>query len=296
VGGVTLRVATLSVVLASRVTGQGVVAASRRVDTTSRLVAATPVGARELRATHDRRVRADDVTASRPAPWWAPVASVVVPGSGQLVMRQPRAAAFLGIEAYEWIQLLESTRNAHDLRSEYRRIAREVARSNVKGPRPDGSWAYYESMEEYPASGSFNLGTGADIVPETDETTFNGALWRKARGIFWVDADSPPPRTDASFQKALDFYLDQAVRDEFAWTWKNAQISQAEYSNTILRYNRATRDVRNALGIILANHLVSGIDALATVRIHQSRTADGARRIEVTVPLGTLAPKRSHRP
>lgn len=226
------------------------------------------------------------------APWWSPVASLVLPGAGQVAMRQPRAAAYLGVEAYEWIQLLESTRNVRHLRGEYRRIAREVARSGVAGPRPDGNWAYYEAMEEYGASGRFSLGTTADLVPETDEATFNGALWRKARSLYWVNADVPPPKTDPSYQSAVAFYLDQAVRDDFAWTWRNAQISQAEYASTIARYNTATRDVRNALGIILANHLVSAIDAFSTVRIRHARGTRGEQRFEVIVPLEAFGRRR----
>lgn len=229
----------------------------------------------------------DALRGRKPAPWWAPLASLAVPGAGQVAMREPRAAAYLGLELYEWIQLVESTRDGHRLRAEYRRIAREIARQPFGGTFPDGTWAYYEAMSEpwYTASGRFNLGTDATVVPETDESTFNGALWLKARGIYWVDVNVAPARTDPSYQRALDFYTGQAVRDEFQWTWRNAQISQADYANTIKRYNTATRDVRNTLGVILANHLVSSIDALATVRIRQSRGPVGERRYDVSIPL-----------
>lgn len=239
--------------------------------------------------------RTDATVAARRAPAWAPIASLVLPGAGQLAMRQPRGAAYFGLEIYEWIQLLESTRDAHRQRDEYRRIAREVARRGVDGPRPDGSWPYYEAMEEYVESGRFDLGGAAGIVPEPDETTFNGALWRKAREIYWIDADAPPPRTDATYQRALDLYTEQAVRDEFAWTWRNAEISRTDYKNTIAHYNLTTSDIRTTLGIILANHLVSGIDAFAAVRIRRARDAAGAQRIDVSVPLEVFGPRGRRR-
>jgi hypothetical protein len=236
----------------------------------------------------------DLIVASRRAPVWAPIASLVVPGSGQVAMRQPRGAAYFGLEVYEWIQLLESTRDAQRLRDENRRIALEEARSSLGGGRPDGSWPYYEAMEEYTESGRFDLGGATGVVPEADEATFNGALWRKAREIYWLDADVPPARTDATYQRALDFYVSQAVRDEYAWTWRNAEISRTDYQNTIAHYNTTTRDIRTTLGIILANHLVSGIDAFAAVRIRRARGASGALRIVVTVPFEVFGRRRGH--
>jgi hypothetical protein len=247
-----------------------------------------------IAAMHTRRdttTASEGVRAARPAPLWAPLASLAVPGAGQIALRQPRAAAYLGLEVFEWIQLLESRREAHRLRGEYRRLAREVARNPFGGARPDGSWPYYEAMEEYAASGAFSVSAG-DIVPEPDETTFNGVLWRKARTLYWIDADQAPPRSDPSFQRALDWYTRQAIRDEFAWTWRNAEISRADYQATIGHYNGATRDVRAALGIILANHLVSGIDAFAAVRLRRDRGPSGEQRIDVTVPLEVFGPRR----
>jgi hypothetical protein len=210
-------------------------------------------------------------------------------------MRQPRAAAYLGIDVYEWIQLVESTRDAHRLRAEYRRIAREVARSPFGGTFPDGPWAYYEAMSEpwYPASGRYSLGSGSEVVPETDEGTFNGQLWRKARSIYWVDIDQAPAKTDAAYTSALSFYERQAVRDDYTWTWKDNEFSRQEFVTTIARYNSATRDVRGTLGVILANHLVSAIDAFATVRIRSARAADGSQRIDVTVPFEAFGKRRS---
>ena len=36
--------------------------------------------------------------------WWAPLASAVVPGTGQLALRQARALACLAVEAFAWVK------------------------------------------------------------------------------------------------------------------------------------------------------------------------------------------------
>jgi hypothetical protein len=57
------------------------------------------------------------------------------------------------------------------------------------------------------------------------------------------------------------------VRPEYRWSWRNAQLEQDLYIRTIRRSNMSGREARAALGIALANHLLSAVDAVITLRV-----------------------------
>lgn len=118
------------------------------------------------------------------APWWSPLASAIVPGSGQLVMRQRRGVPYLAAEAYLLIQYLSTRSDAREFRAEYQRLA-EIARSFFTSDFPVGDFEYYERMEQFVESGAYDLDPDGAFVPETDTTTFNGFTWRLARSTFW---------------------------------------------------------------------------------------------------------------
>ena len=203
------------------------------------------------------------------APWWAPVASAVVPGSGQLVLGQQRSVAYLVAEVYLVVQALSARRDWDAARDEYRSIAADVARRPFGGDLPIGSWEYYEAMEATLESGVFDLVPGGAVDPETDESTYNGATWRLARRTHWPDPNTPPPTSSAEYQRALAFYEDRAIRDEFRWSWRDAQLQLDVYRQTISSANRSYQRSVNMVGLLGMNHLASLIDAYITVRIRR---------------------------
>lgn len=215
--------------------------------------------------------------------WWAPVASLVVPGSGQAALRQSRGVAYIAAEAYAWVQALEFRRESNRRRSESRRRAREVARAPFGAARDTTGWSYYEWLEEKIESGPYNTTPGGPLTPPTDTTTYNGTQWRDARNLYW-DADSDIPTSDPRYQRALAYYAERAVKEEFRWSWRERQIEWINYQADIARENQLSRDFTTTLIVIGANHLVSSIDALTSVRIRQARGLGGERRFEVTVP------------
>lgn len=219
----------------------------------------------------------------RRAPLWAPVASGILPGSGQLAMREPHGAAYLAAEVYAWIQFAEGRRDRDRFRDEFRRLAREVARRDFGGAA-DGPWSYYESLTEVASSGRYNASNGPTLVPETDTATFNGQQWQKARELFFGGRDVATPTTDPRYAQAIAFYDSTAVHEGYRWSWIGQQLSWTSYKDAIARKNQATRHMNRVLGIVLANHLVSSIDALATVRVRRSVGPDGSTRYEAIVP------------
>jgi hypothetical protein len=226
---------------------------------------------------------------THPAPSWAPVASLVLPGAGQAALRQTRGVAYLAAEAYAWVQAIEYRREANRRRADYHRTAREVARAPFGATR-DTSWAYYETLEERIESGRYSLTPGS-VTPETDTSTYNGLVWFHARALYW-DPNTPLPPSDPRYQKALAEYEARAVKPDFAWSWRDQQLQWDIYKADIARENQLSRDLTVTLVVIGANHLVSAIDALASVRLRQSRGPSGESRIEATVPWPALG----HRP
>ncbi len=208
---------------------------------------------------------------------WAPVASLMLPGMGQVVLQQDRFVAYLALEAWAVLEFANQRTEARRQQARYRGLARDVARSLYGLTPPVGSWAYYESMEHYVESGVFDRIPGGEVDPDIDIATYNGAMWLLARQTFWTDPTVPPLSTTASYRYAMNFYLDRAVRSEYRWSWRNAQLEQDLYVRTIRRSNTSFREARRALGLVIANHLLSSVDAFVTLRVEGLGGGDATR-------------------
>lgn len=230
---------------------------------------------------------ADSSSAS--VPWYAPLASLAVPGAGQALLRQNRAVAYLAVDLYAFVgyraELTEAVRN----RDRYRALSHDVARAIAGDPRPVGPWDYYEAMEHYVASGAFDRVPGGDVDPEIDETTFNGSIWRLARETYWADPAVEPPHSSPAYLNAISLYLQRAVQSSYAWSWRNAALEHDLYVRAIRRSNDSYRRARTQLGVMIANHLLSMADAFATVRLrYPSALSSDGLGVEVSVPLAKL--------
>ena len=208
----------------------------------------------------------------------------MLPGSGQAVTRQTRAAGYLALELYTWLQYRESRHDARRARSEYRRIAREEARKPCVRGCPDGDWDYYERLEktQYVSSGRFDAIPGGPIDPETADSTYNGSIWRLARDLYFGNRESVAP-SDPAYQRALDYYRSRAYGPEFAWSWRNAQGQQGVYRQSIVQWNRANRSATTALSVALANRVFSLVDAYVTLRL-QGGAGGQPAEFSATVP------------
>jgi hypothetical protein len=211
--------------------------------------------------------------AERTRLWLPPVASLVLPGSGQLLSGRDRGMVYLAAEAFVLSRFLQLTHDAHRGADRYRTLAFAVARRGFAATRRDTVFEYYETMEKFTASGEFDSDPGPGLAPEDDPTTYNGSMWLLARRTFWSDPNIPPPPTSPEYQLALQFYRNHAVGPDFRWSWRDAPLEQQEFRATISSSDNAYRRAQNQLGLLLANHLVSAIDALIS-----SRLSAGLRR------------------
>jgi hypothetical protein len=200
-------------------------------------------------------------------PWVRPLASLVVPGTGQLLGGQPRGVVYLATEVWLVARAVALSRDSRSKASHYRDLSYQIARRRFGTDGREGPFSYYEEMGKYVESGAFDEDPGPGIVPQSDISTFNGAVWRLARETFFENPDSMPGNTSAPYRAALDFYLRRAISDPFRWSWRDARLEQDVYRASIRASDRAYRAATNFLGAVLLNHLVSTVDAFVAVRL-----------------------------
>jgi hypothetical protein len=201
------------------------------------------------------------------AQWARPLASLVIPGTGQLMGGSDRAALYLVTEALFLTRFLSLQRDGHHNADQYHDLAFSVARGAFSPAIRDTVWDYFEAMGKYVESGPFNTSAGSDLVPPTDEFTFNGKIWLLARETYFQQPDSAPDPGSPEYARALDFYRRRAIGPNFRWSWRSAAIEQDLFRQDIRATDEAYRRAREQLGLLMANHLLSAVDALISHRL-----------------------------
>lgn len=206
-----------------------------------------------------------------------PLASLLVPGTGQLLAHQDRGAVYLAAEVYLVSRYLQLDHEATQEAKRFQNLAFEVARRSFMPARRDTIFEYYEQMERFVESGAYDAdGPGGAFVPESDASTYNGSVWLLARRTYWADPNVPPDPTSWQYRQALEFYSTRAVGPNFQWSWRDHSLEHQVYRETIRRSDNAFRRAQNQVGLLLANHIVSAVDALISARLSAAtgRAAD----------------------
>jgi hypothetical protein len=185
-----------------------------------------------------------------------------------------RAIPYMAIEVFGWYRYAHHEKGARRHRDLYRALASAVARSAFSADRPLGDFEYYERMAHYTESGAFDAVPGGRLDPESDTTTYNGAMWLLARRTFWSDVDAPPDTSTGEWKSAISFYQRRAYDDQFRWSWRAAPLQHADFRRLIGQSNDLHRRALQDVGIVIANHVLSTVDAYVTVRLR--RTSDGS--------------------
>ena len=195
--------------------------------------------------------------------------SALFPGLGQRKLGKGRWLAYLAVEGVAWIAFGRAQRSATDERGQYQDLAWDVARS-FNGPRVDGNFRYYETMEKFLASGAFDTDSAAPgIQPEMDPSTFNGRVWSLATEIYFPAGANPGPG-DPEYEAALVDYQTRAYAERFEWSWAGQSASWTDYMDLIDSSDGSFRRASQFLGVVVANHLLSGVDAFVIARIQGS--------------------------
>jgi hypothetical protein len=204
-----------------------------------------------------------------PRPGRAFLLSSALPGAGQWYLGQERWPAYLAVEIWAWIQFLDWRREGRRLQSQYRDLAWLVARRVSTGRRIEAGWDYYEALTRFQASGAFDADPQeAGIQPEEDPETFNGSIWALAQQIYLPqDPENPVEEGSEPYEKAFQYYLSRAYSPSLAWDWGSNSLHKEQYTSLIREADEALRSSTGMIGVILANHLLSAVDALVSGRL-----------------------------
>lgn len=216
--------------------------------------------------------------------FWPVALSAIVPGSGQATIGSSRAIPYLAIEAFAWTSYVRHSLQYRRRRDGYRDLAANVARAPFSAVRPPGDFEYYERMTHYREAGRYDLVAGGALEPETDTATYNGAVWLLARRTYWTNPSVPPEPTSPEWMRAIAFYEGRAYDQIYRWSWTNAPLEYSAFLKLIDGSNDANRLAMIDLGVVIANHVLSTVDAYVTVRLR----SDPLRRefaIEGQLPL-----------
>lgn len=229
------------------------------------LVAAT-TGAAAQQPARPERFNSDTTVAASPV-GIAFFSSAALPGAGQWYLKADRWVAFTAMEAWAWVKYLDHRRNGRRFEREYRDLAWNVARRITTSQRKDSAFTYYEAMGQFSTSGLFDIDAQTPgIQPEIDPSTFNGEQWQRARALFLRSGQAAVPGT-TEYEQALAYYRANAIPDTYIWSWAGSRLEQEEFRETIARSDAAFRNATRMLGVILANHIVSAVDALVLARV-----------------------------
>jgi len=88
--------------------------------------------------------------------------------------------------------------------------------------------------------------------------------------------------------RAVQFYQDHAVGPGFVWSWRNKPLEQDVFRETIRRSDDAFRTAQNVVGVLLANHVASAVDALISSRL----SAAAGRRTALHTMVGPVTAVR----
>jgi hypothetical protein len=215
-----------------------------------------------LGATGATAQRADSAVATRPL---RPLASLLLPGAGQLMGRQDRGAVYLAMEVYLVSRFVQLNREASRESERFHSLAYDIARRTFTPVRRDTVFEYYEQMERFAESGRYNTTPGSGFTPESDARTYNGSVWLLARRTIWPDPDVLPD--SGLYWRAVDFYKARAVGPTFQWSWRDHSLEHQVFRETIRRSDDSFRRAQNQVGLLLANHVVSAVDALISSRL-----------------------------
>jgi hypothetical protein len=209
--------------------------------------------------------RLDDTARQKTGPAGAAARSLALPGLGQHALGQGRAWLYLAAEAALWAYWGNRRSEAADARAGYRDLAWSEARL-AAGVRQDGDWPYYETLTKWTTSGAYDRDPGrSGLQPEEDPGTFNGSVWQLATGFF-LPSGAEIDESDPRYAQALAFYEERAYSGAFLWDWSGKDPALGRYKELIRRSDDRLRQATNALGGVLANHLLSATDAWLSAR------------------------------
>jgi hypothetical protein len=184
-----------------------------------------------------------------------------------------RFIAYAAVEVLSWWKYIKDSQEQNRQEALFKELARGAARSHFSTTLPDGGWSYYEQMRDWLESGRYSQTDTGPVVPETNDSTFNGTRWQLAQATHINDPAG-----------ALAEYERLAIKPEFRWSWRNAGLQYDIFKRTTENRNDAYHAGVTDLAVIAANHALSMVDAFVTFRLQVQTDATGRTRFGARVP------------
>ena len=117
------------------------------------------------------------------------------------------------------------------------------------------------------------------IQPESDPRTFNGHQWEiaKINNYSGSNGGLPVPENSQEEINALEAYKQKVYPMEYNWDWTGLELENQRYHYLFARRENALRRRSTFATILLANHLISGLDVFINERLNRNRHLKAAR-------------------
>ena len=111
--------------------------------------------------------------------------------------------------------------------------------------------------------GHFDLDLDAKELSPMNPSYYNGLIWTRALG---TSRSVSPLVRGSEYESAIRYYEQYAYGTGFLWSWTGTPGGRSTYADIIRKSDDRFRQARNAVGFVIANHLVSAADAFVSGR------------------------------
>ncbi|HUU28388.1 MAG TPA: hypothetical protein VM123_11295 [archaeon] len=215
----------------------------------------------------------------------------LVPGLPQYLDGQWRSYGFFALEGASAAGLVFLDSRGKSRKEQYinltimarKNFAYPGLRNNqdeLTEPMLRGYGEYYENLLKWPSSGDYDNDPSLEgVQPETDPRTYNGHQWEiaKINNYSLTSGGLPVPRGPGEEARALEAYKRFVYPSEYNWDWSGLERENERYHDLFDKSESAFRKRSTFITILLANHLLSGLDVLIAEKINSTPQLKAAR-------------------
>jgi hypothetical protein len=209
----------------------------------------------------------------------------LVPGLPQHLNGQWRSYGYFALEGASIAGLIVLNSQANARQERYTQLAGK-ARSNyvypglrnnseeITDPSLPGYGEYYENLTKWESSGDYDDDPSQEgVQPETNPGTYNGHQWEiaKINNYSGTNGGLPVPENSQEEINALEAYMQQVYPMRYNWDWTGLDAESQRYLDLFNSSGDAFRRRSTFATILLANHLISGLDVLIQERVNRSQ-------------------------
>ena len=215
----------------------------------------------------------------------------LVPGLPQYLDGHWRSYGYFALEGVSIGSLIVLNSQGNSRLERYLKLTR-LARSNYIYPglrnNPTeitdhslpGYGEYYEDLTKWPSSGDYDDDPSLEgLQPEIDPGTFNGHQWEiaKINNYSGTNGGLPVAENPQEEINALEAYQQKVYPSEYNWDWTGLELENQRFHDLFARRENAMRRRSTFTAVLLANHLISGLDVLIQERLNRNRALRAAR-------------------